>query len=105
MQVISRIKKHRGNIYLINSVFATKFHLPPTNAAVAHWRFVMHEDRYIRRKGVEALVGLSRSTIYQMIAEDRFPCPHRIGKRAVGFLLSEIEAWLRDRPLTQQGGR
>lgn len=38
--------------------------------------------------------GLSRSTIYQRVAEGTFPRPINIGDRAVGWLDSEIESWL-----------
>ena len=48
----------------------------------------------LRRKQVEARTGLSRSTIYQRIAEGSFPKPISLGARAVGWLESEIEAWL-----------
>lgn len=48
----------------------------------------------LRRKQVEARTGLSRSTIYQRIAEGSFPKPVSLGPRAVGWLESEIESWL-----------
>lgn len=44
----------------------------------------------LRRKQVEARTGLSRSTIYQRIAEGNFPRPVNLGKRAVGWLESEV---------------
>jgi len=48
----------------------------------------------LRRKQVEALTGLSRSTIYLRIQEGTFPRPINLGVRAVGWLEAEIEAWL-----------
>jgi prophage regulatory protein len=57
-------------------------------------------DKILRRKDVEAHIGLSRSTIYQAIAEGSFPKPIRIGRRAVGWPLSVIEDWLASRPLS-----
>lgn len=47
-----------------------------------------------RRKQVEAQTGLSRSTLYDYIREGRFPAPVRIGTRAVGWLASEVDAWI-----------
>lgn len=51
----------------------------------------------IRRKQVEARTGLSRSTIYHRVSEGTFPKPVNLGARAVGWLESEIEAWLASR--------
>lgn len=51
-------------------------------------------SRLIRRPEAEVLIGLSRSTIYQMMAEAKFPRPIKIGKRAVAWRLEEIESWI-----------
>ena len=51
----------------------------------------------LRRPAVEARTGLSRSTIYAMMAEDRFPKPKRLGKRAVGWTDTAISEWLESR--------
>lgn len=49
----------------------------------------------LRRKQVETRTGLSRSTIYARIAEGTFPSPIELGGRAVGWIESEIDAWLK----------
>lgn len=51
----------------------------------------------LRRPQVEAQTGLSRSTIYGRVAEGTFPAPVNLGGRAVGWLASEVEDWLRQR--------
>jgi len=51
-------------------------------------------DRVVRRAEVQAITGLSRSSIYEAMAIGDFPKPIRIGKRAVGWRLSAIMAWL-----------
>lgn len=53
--------------------------------------------RILRRPDVELATGLSRCTIYSMMADGRFPKPLRLGKRAVGWIESDIEAWLGSR--------
>lgn len=53
--------------------------------------------RILRRSEVEVRIGLSRSTIYAMMAEGDFPKPIRLGKRAVGWPESAIAAWLESR--------
>lgn len=50
----------------------------------------------LRRKQVEQVVGLSRSTIYQRMRDGTFPKPVPLGGRAVGWRTSDIEAFLVD---------
>ena len=54
-------------------------------------------SRLMRRPEVLARVGLSSSTLYEMIASGDFPAPIPIGRQAVGFLESEVEAWIKNR--------
>lgn len=51
----------------------------------------------LRRKQVEARTGLSRSTLYAYIAAGSFPTPVSLGARAVGWLESDIDAWVKSR--------
>lgn len=50
----------------------------------------------LRRKQVEQVVGLSRSTIYQRIKDGTFPKPVSLGGRMVGWRASDIELFLVD---------
>ena len=59
-------------------------------------------DKILRRKEVEARIGLACSTIYAMMACREFPRPIRIGRRAVGWLSSDIDNWLSDRGHTNK---
>ena len=63
-------------------------------------------DRILRRPEVEARTGLSRSTIYDMMAAGTFPRPLRLGRRAVGWTSGSIEDWLETRQsaLPEQAG-
>jgi prophage regulatory protein len=63
----------------------------------------MDEDRYLRRTEVEALTALSRASIYRMMADGRFVRPYRIGKSAVRWRYSEVQAWLAARPRSVGG--
>jgi prophage regulatory protein len=54
-------------------------------------------ERFLRRPEVEARTGLSRSTLYAQMAEGRFPKPVPLGKRAVGWLESTIDEWVKSR--------
>ena len=55
------------------------------------------EKTFIRRKALEAKLGLSCSTIYAMMAADKFPRPIKIGRRAVGWRNTDIQAWVRSK--------
>ena len=48
----------------------------------------------LRRPQVEQRTGLSRSTLYQYIQDGLFPRPVSLGARAVGWLESEVNAWI-----------
>jgi prophage regulatory protein len=55
------------------------------------------QDRIYRRPDVEKLIGLSRSTLYAMMAEGAFPKPVKLGKRAVGWHERDVRDWLNSR--------
>ena len=42
---------------------------------------------------------VSRSAVYAMIARNEFPRPVRLGRRAVGWRVEDVEAWIADRPV------
>jgi prophage regulatory protein len=48
-----------------------------------------------RRPEVEAKTGLSRSTIYEKMKNGTFPKPVKLGPRAVGWLETEVDAWIK----------
>ena len=54
-------------------------------------------EKIARRKRVEARTGLSRSSIYAGIKAGTFPKPINLGPQSVGWLESEIDAWIRER--------
>ena len=64
---------------------------------------INHALTILRRKQVEARTGLSRSTIYAKLRRNpkrpsdydpTFPVPVSIGAKAVGWIGSELDAWL-----------
>ena len=52
------------------------------------------------RHQVEGLVRMPRSSLYEAIAEKRFPSPIRIGPRSVRWFADEITAWMESRERT-----
>ena len=60
----------------------------------------MSDTTLLTRPEVEELCKIARSTIYRGIHAGEFPPPVRVGKRAVRWLKSEIEIWIKARPHT-----
>ncbi len=52
----------------------------------------------VRMRQLTAMVGLSRSSIYVFVSKGLFPAPVRLGPKAVGRRVNEIEEWLQARP-------
>jgi prophage regulatory protein len=50
--------------------------------------------RILRLRDVKAKTGQATSTIYAAMASGNFPKPIPLGERAVGWLESEIDAWI-----------
>lgn len=51
----------------------------------------------LRLPEVQQQTGLSRSAIYQRISENKFPKSINLGARAVGWLASDIQDWIKYR--------
>ena len=60
-------------------------------------------DVILRRQAVQTRTGLSRSTIYAMMAAGSFPKPMPLGLRAVGWAESEVSDWLERRKSERNG--
>jgi len=54
-------------------------------------------DTFLRLDEVTRITGLHRSSIYEMMADQRFPKQVKLGKRAAAWLESEIRDWQRAR--------
>lgn len=52
------------------------------------------KENLIRLPEVIKRTGISKTTIYELINEKRFPSQVKIGTRAVAFIESEIDEWL-----------
>jgi prophage regulatory protein len=48
----------------------------------------------LRLPKVKNRTGLSRSSIYLRVSQDRFPSPISLGGRAVGWIEEEIDQWI-----------
>jgi prophage regulatory protein len=41
--------------------------------------------------------GLARSTLYELLAQDRFVQPVRLSSRSIGFISAEVDSWIEQR--------
>lgn len=67
---------------------------PPFNEAPA-----FPKTKLLRIKDLTEIIGLSRSHIYKLAKDGKFPKPVPIveGGASVGWLADEIETWLKER--------
>ena len=60
-------------------------------------------DTILRLPEVKAITRRSRSSIYAAMAQNDFPKPIKLGLRAVGWIESEIVAWVETRKIRRSG--
>ena len=53
---------------------------------------------FLRMRAVTRMTGLGRSTIYRLVAQDKFPSPVRLAKRAIAWRRIDVEHWSAGRP-------
>ena len=62
------------------------------------------QECVLRWPAVKAMTGISRVTCWRWSKSNQFPKPKKIGPNSVGWLQSEIVAWMRTRA-TVGGGQ
>jgi prophage regulatory protein len=55
-------------------------------------------ERLLRRGEIKGITGLSPTTIWRLEAEGKFPAHRLISRGLIGWLSSEVDAWLQSRP-------
>ncbi|TXG96523.1 MAG: AlpA family transcriptional regulator [Nevskiaceae bacterium] len=55
------------------------------------------EVEFIKIAEVRKMTGLSTSTIYERMLAKQFPRQVKLGPRAVAWVKSEVQAWVKDR--------
>lgn len=58
----------------------------------------MTNDRLIRRREVEIITSLSKSSIYNYIKSGLFTRPIRLGRGCVRWRLSDVSKWMEQLP-------
>lgn len=62
-------------------------------------------ERILRLRETLLRTGLSRSTLYELMRINKFPSSVSLGARAIGWLDSEITAWISARALERRPQR
>jgi prophage regulatory protein len=65
----------------------------------------MAELKIMKRKEVEAMTGLGRSSIYAKMESNAFPKAIKLSERSVGWLEHEVQAWLASRVMASRLSR
>lgn len=58
-----------------------------------------------RRRELVALLGLGNRTLDEMVKTGEFPPGRRIGRKAIGWTVEEIQNWIQSRPMVGGAGR
>jgi prophage regulatory protein len=61
----------------------------------------MQNQTILRYKHLTQRLKLSRSTIHRLLARQAFPNPIVLSSHAVGFLESDIDAWVASREIVR----
>lgn len=62
-------------------------------------------DRILRTSEVLAMTGLGRTTLWRMERRGEFPARRKITGNTVGWLASEVEEWVKTRPVVPCAAR
>jgi prophage regulatory protein len=57
----------------------------------------LEDVTFLRLPDVKAVTGLGKTSIYELIRNNRFPAPVRLGPRAVAWVRSEVRQWALER--------
>ena len=60
-------------------------------------------DRYIRKPEAASITGLSEVTLWRLEKKGDFPKRRQLSSNSVGYLLSEVNAWMESRPVSDPG--
>ncbi len=59
----------------------------------------------LRLSDVEAVAGIKKSKIYNLMAEGAFPQPVRLGSRSVRWKSSELNEWIKGLSSSAEAGK
>jgi prophage regulatory protein len=60
-------------------------------------------NEILRTKAVQQAVGLSKSTLWRLCRDGKFPARRRLSTNSVGWLRSDIAQWIQSRAIVTGG--
>ena len=69
--------------------------VPVINVSQRQQTFNSTQDKIVRSKEVQALTGLSRTTLWRLERAGKFPARIALSTSNVGWRLSDIQEWIR----------
>ena len=54
----------------------------------------LFKEALLKLRQVCLVTGLSKSSVYAMLKESRFPEPIRLGKRCTRWRMSDVQGWI-----------
>ncbi|MCG9059959.1 helix-turn-helix transcriptional regulator [Laribacter hongkongensis] len=96
-------KSHAGNRYIHPVGWLVKVTLSSTKRIEPE----MERLRILRQRDVVAMLGISRSTLYDWMNPgsrrfNHFPAPIKIGMSAVGWKETDVVNWINSRPVSRR---
>lgn len=90
---VQEIRRLRSDVESMKTEWAARATHKP--AAVNPPDFVsqLNPNRLVRLKELRQITGLSRSTIYKMVSEGRFPRPVKLNERASAWRMADVLKW------------
>jgi predicted DNA-binding transcriptional regulator AlpA len=70
---------------------------PAFNISQKQQNFDSTQDKIVRSKEVQAITGLSRTTLWRLERAGKFPARIALSTSNVGWRLSDIQEWIRTR--------
>lgn len=61
------------------------------------------QNKLIKLHEVRALTGLSRSHVYALAQQDRFPKPVKLTERSSAWVAAEVQSWIDARIALRDG--
>ena len=61
------------------------------------------KTKLLRFPEVQEMVGLSRTTIWRLEKQGKFPARRAIGENSVGWLKEDIEKWIKSKKSIRKG--
>lgn len=58
-----------------------------------------HQPKLLRWPQVRDAVGLSRTTVWRLVREDKFPAPVQLNSNSVAWRSDLIAEWIKSRPV------